>query len=233
MRSTSRRAVVAVALLTLIPVLGPPVATQQAGPPKRAIELSDIISWKNVGATALTHDGQWFGYRIAPNEGDAQVVLRQTTGDRELKFDVGDPQAAQPPVDPAAPPTGPPASAAAAVQFSENGQWAAFSTYPTRAEAQRLRRQRRPVESGVAIVNLATGEKRDYARVRRYAFSGEASTWIALHRPAAPAGPGAGAGAATTAGGNSDAPKGTDLILRELATGSELSVGNVGIRVHP
>ena len=51
-----------------------------------------------------------------------------------------------------------------------------------RREAQRLRRQRRPVQSGVTVVNLATGEKKEYPRIRRFAFSGEASTWIALQR---------------------------------------------------
>ena len=58
----------------------------------------------------------------------------------------------------------------------------AFTTYPSRREAQRLRRTRRPVQSSVTIVNLATGEKREYPRIRRFAFSGDASTWIALHR---------------------------------------------------
>jgi dipeptidyl aminopeptidase/acylaminoacyl peptidase len=81
------------------------------------------------------------------------------------------------------------------------------------------------VESGVGIVNLASGEKRDYARIRRFAFSGEASTWIALHRPGPPGAP--GAQGAQGAQGGADAPRGSDLILRELATGHELNVGNV------
>jgi dipeptidyl aminopeptidase/acylaminoacyl peptidase len=241
MNPAPRRLVVVLALLTLIPLVGPPSTMHQPAPSRRAMQLNDIIAWKTIGATALSNDGQWFGYRLAPSEGDAQVILRQTSGDRELKFDIGDPQATQPPIDPGAPPSGPPAASSTAVQFSDDGKWAAFTTYPSRAEAQRLRRQRRPVESGVGVVNLATGEKRDYARIRRFAFSGEASTWIALHRPAASQGAGGAAGAsgasgptgATGAGGAGggqgvpDAPKGTDLILRELATGVELNVGNV------
>jgi hypothetical protein len=229
MKPNSRRLVVTLALLTLVPLWGPPGAMQQAAAPQRAMALSDIIAWKTIGATVLSNDGQWFGYRLAPGEGDAQVVLRQTSGDRELKFDIGDPQATQPPADGGAPPGGPPA-ATTAIQFSDDGKWAALTTYPARAEAQRLRRQRRPVEAGVTIVNLTSGDKRDYPRIRRFAFSGEAATWIALHRPVVTGGTGAtgttGTTGATGAAG-AEAPKGSDLILRELATGNELSVGNV------
>ena len=79
MTHNPRRVAVMVALLTLLPLLGPPSSTQQAAPARRAIELSDIVAWKTIGATALSNDGQWFGYRLGPGEGDAQVVLRQTS----------------------------------------------------------------------------------------------------------------------------------------------------------
>ena len=88
-------------------------------------------------------------------------------------------------------------------------------------------------------MNLATGEKKEYPRIRRFAFNGDTST---LHRapPRAcdAAAPGAGGprpaaapASRRSAGGGrraaSDRPRGTDLILRELATGAELNVGNV------
>jgi len=109
-------------------------------------------------------------------------------------------------------------------------------TDPTRAETQRLRRQRRPIQNGATIVNLANDEKHEYSKVRSVAFSGEASTYIALARYGPPAPGGGGAAAAGgrgggapggrrgggAAGGPSDRPQGTDLILRELASGKEL-----------
>jgi dipeptidyl aminopeptidase/acylaminoacyl peptidase len=118
------------------------------------------------------------------------------------------------------------------VSFSDDSKWIAFTTNPSRAEAQRLRRQRRPVQGGVTLVNLASGEKKEYPRIRRFAFNGDTSTYVALHRsPAAPA-PGAGAAPAAPPaggpGGPADSrPRGTDLILRDLASGGELNVGNV------
>ncbi len=242
MRSIPRRLVLTIALglalPSLLPVLGPSATMQQAAQ-KRPIELQDIINWKVIGTTVVSNDGQWFAYRISPGEGDAQVVVKRARGgDKELKFDVG--ELPQPGAGGGGRGGDPGAGATASLDFSEDSKWVALTTYPSRREAQRLRRLRRPVQSGVTIVNLATSEKREYPRIRRFAFSGDASTWIALQRQPAQAagaagaaeGRGAGAGGGAPAPGGAagaapDRPRGTDLILRELASGQELSVGNV------
>jgi dipeptidyl aminopeptidase/acylaminoacyl peptidase len=64
----------------------------------------------------------------------------------------------------------------------------------------------------VALVNLATGAKEEFEGVRRFAFSGESAAALALHK--APP---------TTAAQHG----GTDLLLRDLAGGGELTLGNV------
>jgi dipeptidyl aminopeptidase/acylaminoacyl peptidase len=226
-------------LVAVLLLLAPVAARmEQAAAPKsaRAIQLDDIISWKAIGVNALSNDGQWFAYRVAPAEGDAQIIVRRTRGEKEFKFDAGETPSAG-----GAAPASPPAAFAggggSTLSFSDDSKWIALTTYPSRAEQQRMRRQRRPVQSTTTIVNLETGEKRDYARIRRFAFSGEASNWIALHRQPAQAGgaaggrgaaPAAPAGGPGAAGGAADSgPRGTDLILRELATGVEVNVGNV------
>lgn len=221
------RALVLLSALLLIPAFAPLGAQNQA---KRAVELDDIIAWKNIATTTLSNDGEWFAYRIAPMDGDAQVVIRRARSDKEMKFEAG-----------AAPAAGGRGAAAAAgagstLAFSDDAKWVAFTTYPSKRESERMRRQRRPIQPSVTLVNLASGEKREYPKVRRFTFSGESSGWIALHRAPAQA---AGAGAAGAAGGRgavpavgapgaaTDQPKGTDMILRELATGQEQNVGNV------
>ena len=229
MRSTPRWLVLTLALAavpSLLPVAEPTATMQSAAQQRRPIALQDIITWKSIGTTAVSNDGQWFAYRIAPGEGDAQVVVKRAkAGEKELTFEVG-----EIPTPAAGAGRGGDAGggAASALDFSEDSKWVAFSTYPSRREAQRLRRQRRPVQNGVTIVNLATGEKREYPRIRRFAFSGAASTWIALQRQAAAAeGRGGAAATPTPVPGLPDRPRGTDLILRELASGQELNVGNV------
>ena len=229
MRSTPRWLVLTLALAavpSLLPVAEPTATMQSAAQQRRPIALQDIITWKSIGTTAVSNDGQWFAYRIAPGEGDAQVVVKRAkAGEKELTFEVGE---IPTPVAGAGRGGDAGGGAASALDFSEDSKWVAFSTYPSRREAQRLRRQRRPVQNGVTIVNLATGEKREYPRIRRFAFSGDASTWIALQRQA-PAAEGRGGAAATPTPvpGLPDRPRGTDLILRELASGQELNIGNV------
>ncbi len=230
-----RRLILVAALLVCVPLLGTDARTEQAPAPQatRSIQLQDIIDWKAVGVTALSADGQWFAYRVAPAEGDAQVIVRRTRAEKELKFDVGETPAPAGGGGRGGGPEG--VGAPSTLGFSDDSKWIAFTTYPSHAEQQRLRRQRRPVNSSVSLVNLETGEKRDYARIRRFAFSGEQSKWIALHRQPAQAAPGAAGGRGETPapgaapGGAAapDRPRGTDLILRELATGQEVNVGNV------
>jgi len=205
---------------------------------QRPIELADIMAWKGISATALSENGEWFGYRVGPIEGDSEVVLRQTKGDKEYKFSIGEVPA--PPVlfgppDPSTlSVTGP------AVALSNDGKYAAFTVYPSRSEAARLKKQRKPIQNRVGIVNLASGEKIEVAKVRRFAFSGEAGGWIALHKygpeapsAAAPGGPpvsaavGAPPGSVSPGATREERPKGSDLILRELASAQEINIGNV------
>src|SRR5262245_10326432 len=234
MKFRRSRLMLSIAVLALVPLFGPAATMQQAG--KRPIDVADVIAWKTLGAATVSSDGQWFGYRLAPQEGDAEVVLKRVRSDKELRFPAG--EQPQPEAGGRGGPGGA-GGAAASLAFSEDGKWAAFTSYPTHAAAQRLRRQRRPIQSAVTLVNLATGDKYEYPKIRRFAFPGESSAWLAMHRyaPNAPAGGGAaaagaggrGTGAAPAGGGAgaNDRPRGSDLLLRDLASGAELNVGNV------
>ena len=158
MKSTARRRLaLTLALAALMPLVGPAATMQKAA--KKAIQLEDIINWKAIGATTVSNDGQWFAYRLAPGEGDAQIVIRATRSDKELKFDIGDPSGGN-----AGAPAGPGPGArdpAAARRWNSPPTRNGLRLRPTRnaAEAQRLRRQRRPVQNSVTIVNLATGDE--------------------------------------------------------------------------
>ena len=196
---------------------------------QRPIELADIMAWKGMSGTALSDNGEWFGYRIGPAEGDSEVIIRQTKGDKEYKFSVGElpqPPAILGPADLANLPVSGPA-----VAFSSDGKYAVFTMFPSRSEAAQLKKQRKPIQNKAGIVNLATGEKIEIAKVRRFALSGENGGWIALHKygPDAPTGaPPAGQPAAAGAGAaKDDRPKGSDLILREFSSGQEINIGNV------
>ena len=219
--------------LCLLLLLQAVVFNATAQTQQRPIELADIMAWKGINATALSENGEWFGYRIGPAEGDSEVVIRQTKSDKEYKFSIG--EIPQPPAgfgpDPSSMPVMGPA-----VAFSSDGKYAAFTVHPSRSEVAQLKKQRKPVHNRVGIVNLASGEKTEVAKVRRFDFSGESGGWIALHKYGPEPPPGATPPGATPAGAppvgaggasREERPKGSDLILRELASGQEINIGNV------
>ena len=176
-------------------------ATQAAAQTPRPIEVTDIASWKRVQQPIVSNDGAWFAYRLSPNEGDGEVIVRRLSDNKELKFPAGE------------------SAGFAPLSFSEDSRWLAFTTYPTAKETRRLRKDRKPILTKVMLINLATEKKTEFEKVRRVAFAGERGDWVALHRSGdspAPSMPGPAMGAPGAVGAQSDKAAGTDLILYEL-----------------
>ncbi|AHG91612.1 putative S9C family peptidase [Gemmatirosa kalamazoonensis] len=216
------------ALCAFAVVASTPLGAQPAAG-ARQFTSADLKAWRTIRNPTLSNDGRWFAYVLAPNEGDATVVIRPTAeGGKELRFAVGSPP-------PAATGGGQGiAAVAGAAQapllLSGDGQWAAFTVYPTQAETRRARTARRPTYTKVALVNLATGEKRDFDRARRFAFNADRATVLALQGYPAEAAPNATAAANGAANGAapSSRAEGTDLLLVPLGAGEMVNVGNVG-----
>jgi dipeptidyl aminopeptidase/acylaminoacyl peptidase len=177
----------------------------------RPIEVADIANWKRIQQATVSNDGQWFAYRHQPNEGDSDVIIRRTSDSKELKFAAGENAGFAP------------------LTFSEDSKWLAFTTFPSAKETKRLKKERKPVQSKVALINLSTEKKTEFEKVRRFAFSGEQANWLALHKSGAEGAAPPSSAPPTMPGATppSDRPTGTDLILYELSSGSQLNVGNV------
>jgi dipeptidyl aminopeptidase/acylaminoacyl peptidase len=207
------------------------VAFVAFGQTQRPLQLQDLVSWKRIGGATVSNDGEWFGYRIAPSEGDAEVILRNLKTGKELKFPIGDPSATAPPITATPGPPEPSSAgpAGASLSFSADGKWAAFQVFPNAREAKRLKSTRRPVQTKVALIELPTGKKTEFDKTRRFAFSGDKATAIALHRYGPDTAPGAPPTLPPTGAGATppERPTGSDLLLYDLATGDELNIGNV------
>ncbi len=209
-----------IALVLVLPFV--PVEAQSTAAAKRPMDIEDVIAFRNMGTTTLSNDGQWLAYSMRPTQGDSEVIVRSTATDKEMKFPVGD-------------------GGGNVTTFSDDSKWVAFPTSAKKADADAARRAGRPAaQTGMTLVNLATGQAHEIAKIRRFAFNGETGGWIALHRfgadaaagGAAPAAAGRGGGRGGAAGGSGGTAgdtraKGTDLVLHELATGAEINVGNV------
>jgi len=197
--------ILAVLAAPLIGRAQPPAASATAQAPAaapaapRPIGLFDILSWKAIRGAVLSPDGQWFACLISPQEGDSEVVVRQTKGQKEHRFPAGEVRFGS-------------------LAFSDDSNFFAFMIYPTAKEAKALRRERKPVESAAkaALLNLASGDKLEFDKIRSFAFSRENPGWLALLKNA-PEGQAR----------EKEKWSGSDLILRELATGKELVFGNV------
>ena len=198
----------------------------------RQLTLNDLMSWKQIRTPLLSNDGRWFVYILAPNEGDAEVVIRGTAaGAKEMRFAIGEPPAQQG--------GGFGAQAAPAnIAISGNGKWAAFLIYASQADKARRAQMGRggagalappaPPAVKLAVVNLADGSKREFENARTFRFAGDKSDWIAVHHAAPATPPAQGAGAPGGGGpANRDVTPGTILELVNLNGDTPVPIANV------
>ncbi len=199
------------------PAANAPAATAPAE--RRPLALEDLLSWKGIRFPALSNDGRWLAYVLAPNEGDAEFLVRGTAaGAAETRIAIGEP------------PSG--FGGAGSIAISGNNRWAAYTIHPNAEDAKKARRDRRTLPTKVGVIELATGIKREFDRVRSFRFAGDRSDVIALQHmpPDAPAGAGGGAGGAAGGGGagGGAAPGGSLISLVDLAGGTPVTLVGVG-----
>lgn len=178
----------------------------------RPIEITDIFGWKRIQAPNVSSDGSYFAYRVVPNEGDSELVVRNLKDSKETRFPLGEVVAGGGGRGPGGPPR------ESGVEFSDDGKWLAFQVFPKRAESRKSKRDKKAAYNQVTLVELASGKKQDFDKVKAFGFNGEHGGWIALHKY-------------TTDAQDKEPPatkwQGSDLLLHQLSTGDELNIGNV------
>ena len=94
--------------------------------------------------------------------------------------------------------------------FSSDNRWLAYSIGVSPDERERMRKQKKPVRNKLGLLDLGTGEQETVDDIQSFSFS-EDGLFIALRRY------------------KPDGKKsnGVDVVVRELATGASLSLGNV------
>lgn len=176
-------------------------ASANLAPAPRPIALQDILAWRSIGAAELSPDGTWFMYKLGPLEGESEMVLRQVAGTKEYRFPIGE---------------APRYGSSSRTGFSADSKWAAFLSYPGSKETKALRKDKKKITTSALLVNLATGEKTEFEKIRGLAFSGDNPGFVALQRYAP-----------ESQEKEKDKWTGSDLLVRELASGKEVNVGNV------
>jgi dipeptidyl aminopeptidase/acylaminoacyl peptidase len=246
MFSSFRSAAIGVVALTALAV-GAQAQTTSTAPAQepaargKLFTPADIKAWNTIRQTALSPDGKWFAYVLAPNEGNATVVVRSTA------------QAANETIIPVGENGG-------SITISGDSKWLGFLVAPPRAPNNQNRGAGRAGNAGrgaagqggaaqdsanrrnkFVLMNLASGEKKEFDRIRRFTFNGDNTTWVALqgYPPQTPNANAAGGAAGRAGGGGgrdggagapasgAESGGGADVMLYNIATGETLNLGKV------
>jgi dipeptidyl aminopeptidase/acylaminoacyl peptidase len=169
------------------------------------------------GAANLSPDGKWLAYGINRSNGNNELRVANIAAGTTRIAAFGTQQA-----------------------YSDDSRWLAFSIGYSETQQDRMRRNSQPVENKLGLLDLAKGEQTTIDAIQSFSFSPNGQ-WIAMrHYPPETAGDGAGRGAAAAGGGRGgrggrgggangadDNAPGATLIVRELATGRDMTFGNV------
>ena len=123
--------------------------------------------------------------------------------------------------------------------YSDDSRWVAFSIGYSETQQDRMRKDNRPIQNKLGLLNVTTGEQTAIDAIQSFSFSPN-GTWLAIRhyppeaagggaaggRGAAPGGRGGGRGGAGASGADDNTP-GATLIVRELSTGRDMTFGNV------
>jgi len=237
---------IASALLTLQWALG----AQSPATGKRPITYDAMDSWRSIAGTRLSDDGQWLAYAVTAQGDDGELIVRNLRSTQEFKHARGTgPQftadgkvviftIAQSKADEERERQ---QNRARGGQAGEGGG----ENQPA-AEGGRGNQRRQEPRTGLGIMSLATGQVTAVEKVGSFRLPEESSTWLAYYKGTGGADGAAGAGgrggrggAAPPAGGRGGGQgrgganardrkqPGSDLILRNLATGEEVTIPEV------
>ena len=164
---------------------------------KRPLNHGDYDGWRSIVGERLSNDGKFLVYGLFPQDGDGEVVIRNLVTGKEQREAAGARPAPTPPT-PGEEGPAPPAPAAV-LMFSADSKTLVFSTFPTKAETDKAKKDRKPApKGGMVIVELASGKATRFERVKRFVLPEKGNGVLAYQKegPDAPAGGGSGAAAA-------------------------------------
>jgi dipeptidyl aminopeptidase/acylaminoacyl peptidase len=205
MRSALRLRIAA-GVLALVWVAGAAPSAQNA-PHKKPIGHDVYDSWKSIQGTKLSRDGGWIAYALVPQEGDGELVVRNLKTNAEYRA----PRGRDPIVTP-------------------DGKFVVFAVAPLKADVDKARKAKKKPEdmpkAGVGVVDLAAGRVTTIAEhVKSFRLPEDPVKFVAYL--------GVGQEGREGQEGQEGTPPtkkhepGTNLVIRDLATGSDQTIAEV------
>jgi dipeptidyl aminopeptidase/acylaminoacyl peptidase len=202
----SRRSTRAVLALFLGLTAGRGITAQDKQPPTTA----DFGQWESLApqprgasaSTPLSPDGRWLAYGInRSNRNNELRVANVATGETMV------------------------APFGEQAVFSADSRWIAYAIALSESEEEKLKKAKKPLHRKMGLRSLASGETVTLDDIEAFAFNASGSR-IAMRRYAPePAESGTGADSSRD---KETAKVGGTLIVRDLASGTDTSFGNVG-----
>ena len=178
----------------LVALAGPALVLVLAGPgplpaqERPLVTPDDYGRWERLGGSTLSPFGDWIAYTVTRVDETSELRVRRIEEDSTRVFPWG---------------SGP--------RFSPDGRWLAWTAGVSPDEEEALRGRDEPVRRTATVMDLQTGDIREFEAVAGFAFNAT-GRYLALsgYPPSEPRG------------------KGADLRVVDLVTGGANSVANVG-----
>ncbi|HUE85856.1 MAG TPA: prolyl oligopeptidase family serine peptidase [Vicinamibacterales bacterium] len=169
----------------------------------RRLQPEDYGRWEQLAAqrTPLSPDGRWLIYGITRGNFDSELRVQPAEGGAAV---VTIPFGEVP-------------------VFSDDSRWLAALVGFSEADEARLRKEKKPLHKSLRLVELATGHVSTVEGIESFAFSA-IGTHVAMRRYA-PEPPGGSSSPST--GADERIRPGTTLVVRHLASGMDVTFGNV------
>ncbi|MDE2677613.1 MAG: prolyl oligopeptidase family serine peptidase [Gemmatimonadota bacterium] len=177
-------ALAAASALALPALLPPAPASAQDRP---LVTPDDYGRWESLGFPTLSSDGTWLAYTVSRVDRKSELRLRQLDGDSTQVYEWG-----------------------GSPRFSPDGRWFMWTAGVSPEERERLAQAEQPVPGKTMLMDLASGETREFEGVSSASFD-RSGRFLALRGspPREPRG------------------KGADLRVLTLADGAVATFGNV------
>jgi dipeptidyl aminopeptidase/acylaminoacyl peptidase len=232
------------------------LTAQSPAASKRPLSYDVVDSWKSIQGTRLSNDGQWVAYAVTSQGEDGELIVRNTRSNQEFRhprginpsftldgklvvFTIAQPKAEEEREN---------QQRERAEASAGSGQVPEGQTPPAGRSAAGSGQGARRTEprTGMGIMTLATGQVTAMEKVGSFRLPDESAAWLAYYKGVGGGAPaaGGGRGGRGAGGGRQGAPPpgvqgrggnarerrkepGSDLILRNLATGEETTIPEV------
>jgi dienelactone hydrolase len=181
-------------------------AVSGAAQTKPPVPVSDYGQWEMLVTYreygGLSPDGKWLAYGVNRSNRDSELrVTNIADGTTKTAAFGSDPV------------------------FSSESRWVAYAVGYSEAQEEKLKKDKKPVQKKLGLLNLATGEQTVIEAIESFAFSPDGS-YLAMRRYPPEKKDSEKKDSPETSADGEESP-GATLVLRQLASGRETSFANV------